>query len=170
MQICTLFLRSLIMGIESFADYKKVFDFNIQDILNEVMLDLEKSIIQINQIDQLSFGIDAKSQVIKTLKSNSPNVYANFTIKERKARGLQTDNVDLNFTGGFWKTFKVVKVQDGWEVQANFNIHGEDIRVNFDTKFDFLGVSPDNLEDFVLSEVLPKLENKINKIKAKLGI
>ncbi len=152
--------------MESFAEYKKFFEFSISDMINEIMMDLESSIIEINQVDQLSFGIDAKTQVIQTLKSQSPNVYAKYTIRERKAKGLQADNVDLNFTGGFWKTFKVVKVSDGWEVQANFNIHSEDIRTNFNSKFDFLGLAPENLEDFVLKEVLPQLEKRI---KTKLG-
>jgi len=152
--------------MESFADYKKLFDFSLTDMINDIMLNLSSSIIEINQVDQLDFGIDAKGQVIKTLKSKSPNVYADYTIGKRGARGLQTDKVNLKVSGTFWKTFKVVKVKGGWNVDANFNIHGEDIRANFDSKFDFTGLTPENLEDFVLSEVLPELGKRIkNKLK-----
>ena len=153
--------------MNSFADYKKLFDFDIQDIINDIMLDLSSSIIEINQEDQLDFGIDAKGQVIKTLKSQGSNVYANYTIRKRGAKGLQTDKVDLKVTGSFWNTFNVQKVSGGWLVDAKFNIHGEDIRANFSSNYDFTGLTPDNLEDFVLSEVLPQLEKVL---KAKLGI
>lgn len=153
--------------MESFAEYKKFFDFSIQDILNDIMLDLSSSIIEINQVDQLDFGIDAKGQVIKTLKAQGSNVYANYTIAKRRDKNLQTDNVDLKNTGSFWNTFKVVKISGGWNVDANFNIHGEDIRANFNSDYDFTGLTPENLEDFVLSEVLPELEKRI-KIKLKI--
>lgn len=150
--------------MESFQEVIDLFNgLDIDKMLSKIMDGLSDSLIEINQNDQLSFGIDTKGQVIETLASQGPNVYAEFTIKERKKRGKQTKNVDLNVTGKFWKTFKVKKVSEGWEVTANFNLYDTDIRSNFNTKFDFLGLTPENLEDFVLKEVLPKLEIEIKR-------
>lgn len=150
--------------MESFQEIiDLVNSLDIDKMLSKIMDGLSDSIIEINQEDQLSFGIDAKGQIIETLKSQGSNVYAQFTIKERKKRGKKIKNVDLNFTGKFWQTFKVKKVSEGWEVTANFNLYDTDIRSNFNTKFDFLGLIPENLEDFVLKEVLPLLEIEIKK-------
>lgn len=156
--------------VESFNDYKKLFDFSIPDMINDIMLGLNKDIIELNQVEQLSEGVDALDQKIKTISAEEQGggeVYAVFTIQERQAKGLQTNNVDLNFTGSFWRTFKVVKIRNGWNVEANFNIHGKDIRENFDSKFDFTGLTPDNLDYLVNQLVFPELEKRI---KAKLGI
>lgn len=132
-------------------------------MLANIMDGLSDEIIERNQNDQLSFGIDALGQVIETLASQGSDVYANFTIKDRKSRGLQTNNVDLKVTGRFWKTFKVKKVSGGWEVVANFDLYDTDIRANFNTKYDFLGLTPFSLEDLVMNEVLPELNKRIRK-------
>jgi len=139
-------------------------------MINKIMLDLSKEIIELNQVEQLAEGIDAQGQQIKTLVAEEQglgNVYSSYTIIERKAVGLQTDKVDLKFSGVFWKTFKVKKIKDGFEVTANYNVHGEDIRENFNVNFDFLGLTDDNLEYFALNEVFPKLEKRI---KTLLGL
>ena len=158
------------MEFKSFLDIKKLFDFSIPDMINEIMLELNDEIIELNQVEQLSEGIDAKEQKIKSISAteqNAGNVYSFMAINERSAKGLQTNNVDLNFTGSFWKTFKVIKVQNGWMIEADFNIHGEDIKENFDSKFDFTGLTPTNLDYLVNQLVLQRLEKKI---KAHLGI
>ncbi len=156
--------------MESFAKIKKLFDFSISDMINDIMLGLNDEIIELNQVEQLSEGIDALGQRIRTISAaeeNEGNVYSNFTIFKRGAEGLQTDNVDLKNTGAFWKSFKVVQVKNGWEIQADFNIHGEDIMFNFDSKFDFTGLTDDNIEFLVNQYVFPRLEKRI---KAKLKI
>jgi hypothetical protein len=35
------------------------------------------------------------------------------------------------------------------EIKANFNVHGDDIRDNFDSSFDFLGLTKNSLQNFV---------------------
>lgn len=130
------------------------------------MMELSNEIIELNQVEQLSEGIDALDQRIITFSAdeqNQGNVYSIFTMQERLIKGLQVSNVDLNYSGIFWKTFKVIKVSDGWEVQADFNLYGDDIRENFDTTFDFLGLTQNNLEVLVYDSVLPLLEKKIKE-------
>jgi hypothetical protein len=156
--------------MQSFAEIKKLFDFSIPDMINEIMLGLNDEIIGLNQGEQLSEGIDALGQRIRTISAaeeNEGNVYSNFTIFKRGAEGLQTDNVDLKDTGVFWKSFKVGQVSNGWEITADFNIHGEDIMFNFESKFDFTGLTDDNIEFLVHTWVFPELEKRI---KAKLKI
>lgn len=150
--------------MKSFTEIKKLFDFSVQDMIDDIMLELEEEIIELNQVEQLSEGVDALDQRIKTISAEEQgegNVYGFQSINERSAKGLQTDNVDLNFTGAFWKTFKVVKVKSGWEVTADWKLHGDDIRDHFDAKFDFLGLTKDNIEYLVLNEVFPRLEKRI---------
>ena len=152
--------------MESFLKIKKLFEFSIPDMINDIMLSLNDDIIELNQVEQLSEGVDAKDQRIKTISASEQgagNVYSFMAINERRAKGLQTDNVDLNFTGSFWKTFKVVKVNNGWNVEADFNIHGEDIRENFDSSYDFTGLTDENFDYLVNQLIFPELEKRIRK-------
>lgn len=153
-----------LFSMESIKEVIKLFrTLNIDNMLSDIMDKLDDDIINRNQADQLSFGIDALGQTIETLASGSGNVYAKYTIGERKAKGLQTSNVDLKVSGKFWKTFKVKKVTTGWEVTANFNLYDKDIRANFSTKYDFLGLTPFELEDLVFDKVFPELKKRIRK-------
>jgi len=151
--------------MESFKEIIDLFEkFDIVPMFNDIMKELSKEIIELNQIEQLAEGVDALDQRIRTISAEEQGggqVYAAFTIQERRAQGLQTSNVDLKFDGVFWKTFKVVKVGNGWQVQANFNVHGEDIRNNFDSKYDFTGLTTNNLEVLVYDSIMPKLEKRI---------
>lgn len=152
--------------MNSFLDYKKLFDFSVPDMINEIMLSLSDEIIELNQVEQLSEGIDAKGQKIKTISAKEQGqgeVYSVWTIAERQAEGLQTDNVDLNFSGTFWKTFKVRKVRNGWEVEMDYTVHGDDIRDNFESKYDFSGLTNENLEYLVDTWVFPELIKRILK-------
>jgi hypothetical protein len=155
--------------MESFKEIVDLFNFTIEDLLDEVMLELHQDIIELNQIEQLQEGIDALDQKIISISAKEQklgNVYSVYTIQERKALGLQTDKVDLRVTGRFWNTFKVVKVSKGWQIQANYTVNGDDIRVNFDSKYDFTGLTDSNLEVLVYQYIMPLLEKKIlNRLK-----
>jgi hypothetical protein len=151
--------------MKSFSEVLKLFEtLDIPSMFDSIMKELEREIIDLNQIEQLAEGIDANELRIKSISAEEQglgNVYSIHTIPERKAKGLQTSNVDLKDTGTFWKTFKVVKVSGGWQVQADFNVHGEDIRENFDSKFDFTGLTQNNLEVLVFDSIIPRLEKRI---------
>lgn len=157
--------------MKSFSEVLNLFEtLDIHSMFDDIMNELEHEIINLNQIEQLALGIDANGARIKTISAEEQklgNVYSVFTIQERRAKGLQTSNVDLKDTVIFWKTFNVVKVSGGWQVQADFNVHGEDIRENFDSKFDFTGLTKNNLEVLVYDSILPRLEKRI---KAHLKI
>jgi hypothetical protein len=148
--------------VEKFSDYKKVFDVDISQLIYQILLmpDVQQDIIEFNQ-SQLTDGVDSNEERIITISAEEQNqgeVYSIFTIAERKANNLQTDNVDLNFTGQFWSTFTVKVTKTTFEVIANFNSPGEDIRDNFDDKFDFLGLTNDSLENFTWLVIYEKLK------------
>ena len=156
--------------MESFKEIIELFDFSFEDVFNETMMELSNDIIELNQIEQLQEGVDALGQKIKTISAeeqNQGNVYGFKSIQERSAKGLQIDNVDLKITGTFWDTFKLVNVDNGWKVEANYTVHGDDIRENFDSKYDFTGLTDNNLEVFVYQYLLPLLTKKI-RLRLKL--
>ena len=152
--------------MESFLEIKEKFTFSIPDMINDIMMSLSDEIIELNQVEQLSEGIDALGQKIRSISAKEQGageVYSYWTIYERSAEGLQTDKVDLNFTGVFWKTFKVRKVSKGWEVQVDYRVHNDDIRENFESKYDFAGLTDANLEYLVETWVIPQLDKRILK-------
>lgn len=156
--------------MESFSDIKKLFDFSIPDMINDIMLGLSDEIIELNQVEQLSEGVDALGQRIRTISAEEQgegNVYGFQSINERSAAGLQVDNVDLKITGRLWSTFKLIRVKNGWEIIVDWTVNGEDVREHFDSKFDFTGLTDDNLEFLVNQYVFPRLDKRI---KAQLKI
>ena len=150
--------------MNNFKEVIDLFNFSFEDVFNESMKELSKDIIELNQIEQLQEGIDALGQKIVTISAEEQkagNVYSFKSIQERGALGLQVDKVDLKITGTFWDTFKLVKVDNGWKVEANYTVNGDDIRENFDSKYDFTGLTDNNLEVFVYQYLLPILTKKI---------
>jgi len=151
--------------MESFKEVVVLFEtLDIPSMFDSIMKELSNEIIELNQIEQLAEGVDANelriiTKVAEFQRTGKP--YSFRSINERRSNGLQVDNVDLKFSGAFWKTFKVVKVGGGWQVQADFNIHGEDIRENFDTIYDFTGLTENNLEVLVYDSIMPMLEKRI---------
>lgn len=139
--------------MDSFLDYKKYFEIDIPLVLAKVLnyQDVKDYIIYLNQDKQLSEGLDAKGQSIYTISSEeqgSNYPYSKYTVQLRSDKGLQVDAVDLKDTGAFWNTFDVKVTRDTTEVLADFNKGSDDIRNNFDKKFDFLGLYDENLEIF----------------------
>lgn len=139
--------------MDKFSDYKPFFRIDLTKIVNRTLqLDsVKRDIIEFNQKEQLQEGIDANGLQIYTIASQEQGsgVYARMTIAERSSKGLQTSKVDLKDTGAFYNTFNVEVNHEGAQVLADFSKGGNDIRDNFDSFFDFLGLNPETLENFV---------------------
>jgi hypothetical protein len=155
---------------DSFSDYIKVFDIDVNEEIYKILLknEIQLEIIEYNQ-SQLQEGVDANEKKIITISAeeqNLGNVYSLFTIANRSEAGLQTRVVDLNYSGAFYRTFKVEVGKDSFKIFANYIKPDGDIRENFDSNYEFTGLTDDNLESFVwlvlyreLEKVLPKRLN-----------
>lgn len=150
--------------MDKFSDYKKYFEIDIMSIIVDILNTNEskRMLINYNQESQLSKGIDAKGQRIETIASQEQNSgfpYSRYTVKLRGESGLQVTNVDLKDTGEFWKSFDVKVTNESTEIFADFNKPDGNIMDNFERRFDFLGLTDENLEGFVwnyLFDILAK--------------
>jgi len=140
--------------MDKFTDYINLLKVDYNKIVKETLQDesIKKDMIEFNQKEQLQEGIDSNDKVIETIASkeqNSGYPYSKFTVSKRGAKGLQVNRVDLKDTGAFYDTFEVEVRNDESEIKANFNVHGDDIRDNFDSSYDFLGLTKNSLQNFV---------------------
>ena len=150
----------------NFSDFKKHFTVDISEILKQSIQETKQDIIDYNQKEQLSEGLDALEQRIETISSTEQNTgypYGRMSVSLRGESGLQVDNVDLRITGAFWKSFEVKVTKQTTEVLADFRIHGSDIRDNFDTRFDFLGLTKNSLENYAWSSLFPVFSKKLRQ-------
>lgn len=147
--------------IDSFDQMKALFDLDIIDLLDEVFrqADVQDTMIDFNQ-DQLQDGKDSLGQTIVTI-GGSPYRPATVIIKRRK--GQPTNKVTLFDTGRFYDTFKVVINKDSYEITANFEVHDGSILDNFTSKFDFLGLDAESLNELAFEIVLPRLSQLVRK-------
>jgi hypothetical protein len=148
-----------------FADFK--IKVKIPKMIAVSIEATKGEIIKYNQDDQLQSGIDSRGEKIETISAkeqSSRYPYALVTVGIRAAQGLQVDKVDLKFHGDFYKTFKVKVTDKQTEVMAQF-IKGadSDIRDNFDSSYDFLGLTEDNLEGYTWQDLFPVFTENLQK-------
>jgi hypothetical protein len=151
--------------MESFNDIKKLFQFDLVKLMDDVIRDarVQDEIIEYNH-EQLQGGEDALGQTIFTI-GGSP--YRPFTVKIKRAKGQPTNRVTLYDTGEFYETFSVRILKDGYEITANFKKGSDDIRDNFSSQFDFLGLTDESLAEFVYEVFIPRFTKTL---RAKLGL
>ena len=149
------------MKFNSFQDLKKIFQWDLFKLLDKVFKEstVQGEMIEFNQ-DQLQAGQDALGQKINTI-GGAP--YRPYTVIVKKAAGQPTDKVTLFDTGKFYKTFKVRLVQDGYEIIADFKKDSDDIRDNFSSQFDFMGLDNESLTELVRETIFPKLAQLLRK-------
>lgn len=140
--------------ITKFADYKPVFDVDINKMITNILNTSEAEKIMLNYIqeDQLQNGIDARGKRIETIASQeqgSQYPYSRYTVKLRGEQGLQVNNVDLKDTGAFYDSMGVKVNEKQIEFLADFNKGANDIRDNFTPDYDFVNLTNENLEGLV---------------------
>jgi len=92
--------------IENLKDIKSI----VQDGVDRAIIGDEFDIVGLNK-EQLLSGIDANSQPLGS--------YAESTKKIRQRRGLQTDFIDLSFTGKSQDSIRTNKISDNsFEISA----------------------------------------------------
>lgn len=152
--------------MDKFTDYKKYFELDIQSMITDILNTNEskRMLINYNQESQLSKGIDAKGQRIETIASQEQNSgfpYSRYTVKLRGESGLQVQNVDLKDSGEFWKSFDVKVTNENTEIIADLNKPDGNIMDNFESRFDFLGLTDENLEGFTWHYLFDILAEKL---------
>lgn len=140
------------MEINKFADYKALIKIDMNKVIHDVVLieDVQKAIIDYIQKEQLKQGIDGNDRRIETIASKEQGgsyPYSRYTVAKRGARGLQVNNVDLEYTGAFYNTFDVEVRNDEFEPIADFSKPDGDIRDNFDSSYDFLKLTKNSLQN-----------------------
>lgn len=150
-----------------FDNWNQVLD-KLTDIENSVfdLIDetfkttsVQKTMIEFNQL-QLQAGEDALGQTITTIGGSPYRVY---TVIVRRKAGLPTNVVTLEYTGAFYRTFRVVILKDGYEITADFQKEDGNILDNFSSQFDFLGLQQDALTELVMEHVYPLLYQLLRK-------
>lgn len=151
--------------MESFEDLIKLFDIDIEALMDEVVKEsrVQESMIDLNQ-EQLQDGIDALGQTIVTI-GGSP--YRPMTVIIKRAKGQPTNKVTLYDTGEFYDTFKVRFVHGGYEITADFAKGNDSILDNFSSQYDFLGLTDETLAEFVYEIFLPRFTKLL---LSKLGL
>lgn len=151
--------------MESFAELKKLFEWDLYKMLDEVFKqsEVQDTMIDFNQ-DQLQDGTDALGQTIVTI-GGSP--YRQKTVIAKRKKGQPTNKVTLYDTGEFYKTFKVQFVNQGYEITADFEKEDGSIYDNFTSQYDFMGLDTESLTELVMEVVLPRLGTMIRK---KIGL
>jgi hypothetical protein len=92
------------------SDLKRIPEL-VQDGVDRAMLGDTFDVVQINK-DQLLSGIDAAGKEL--------GQYAPSTKKVRQRKGLQTDHIDLKFTGASQDSLGISKLNDSkFEMPAN---------------------------------------------------
>ncbi len=146
--------------MDSYAEIlEQTKSISIFGILDDIFKQnrVQQEVIRLNQ-EQLQGGEDALAQTIVTI-GGSP--YRASTVQIKKEKRQPTNVVTLKDTGEFYNTFSVIIRRDGYEIIADFRKGSDDIRDNFSSKFDFLGLTEDNLDYFVHQELMPRLEKRI---------
>lgn len=146
--------------METWEQYKKLFDINLYSLLDEIMKNkgVQQQFIDYNQFQLFEDGLDANGKFIRTIEGDP---YTKNTKQIKSEKGQATDHVTLHDTGDFYNTFGVVIRENGYEIVADFMKGSSDIRDNFSSLYDFLGLTEESLEKIVNETILPKLEKMI---------
>ena len=132
-------LRSLISNFKSFDD-------TLEEVTDEVMNDNLIDLVQGQMLD----GENGDGQAIGT--------YAPSTVMARNRRGLQTNYIDLFFTGDFFQGMNVIDSGDSYSVFSSVS-YAEDLDIRYPMIF---GVQDENkklLKDSIIFNTVKRLKN-----------
>lgn len=158
--------------MEKFTDYSKLIKVDMNGIVNKIMSipEVKAELIRYNQL-QLEQGIDSQDKRIQTLlaKEQGENlVYSLFTYGQKVQKGQDAQHVTLKDTGEFWQSMNVKVNENDVEILADFDKPDGNIMENFEAgMYDFLGLTPENLESFAIWVFQEYLEKEL---KSQLGL
>jgi hypothetical protein len=139
--------------MEWFVPFKTSQDVDLDRLIQKTMgiPAVQKELIEYNQ-DQLQSGIDAKGERIRTIaaeEQGNGQVYSLYTIAKKSENGHDFHHVTLEETGEFYGSMSIETTSNETKFIADFNKPDGNIHDNFDSIYDFLGLTNENLESFI---------------------
>jgi hypothetical protein len=139
--------------MEWFVPFKTSTDVDLNSLIKKTMEipAVQKELIEYNQ-SQLKDGIDSQGKKIRTIaaaEQGNGQVYSLFTIAEKAKKGQDFSNVTLYDTGEFYNSMKIDVGNDETKFLADFDKPDGNIHDNFDSQYDFLGLTNENLDSFL---------------------
>jgi len=136
--------------------------FDESEMVSTAMSYADELAVKLNQ-NQLQSGTDSDGNILSTYKAENTNVYANYTISIKKAKGQPTNKVTLKDTGEFYDSMELesdsqllAKETAGeYRIIANFEKDGENIGDNLNVS-NVLGLTEQN-KDTVTEFIRPKI-------------
>jgi hypothetical protein len=98
---------------------------------------------------------------MRTISSFGSNVYSLYTIAIKLDKWQPVDRVTLYDTGEFYDSFTVRIKRNHYEIKANFRKEDGSIMDNLPTGTKVLGLTQNNLKEFVEYTLLPILTRLI---------
>jgi len=119
---------------------------------------VQKFIIDLNTDKQLREGKNAEGQTLGVYKGVS------YSVKKQRQPGRKAPMgvIDLYMKGSFYQSFKVIPKTDGFEIEADMDIHVKDFREKDNIKLPILGLDDEN-KDVLTSYLIPLMQEAITK-------
>jgi len=147
------------MGL--FSNEIAIFDEienNIYNVIKDTIKRFDFVLIDFNTNKQLNRkGVDSKSKPLLPK-------YADSYVRIRVKKGLQTDHVDLNFTGAFQKSITITVENDQFIIESD--VHYDKYLVKKYGK-NILGIEQQYLNEFAENYLYPQLKKSIDDQLAK---
>jgi len=159
----------------AFGTYAKKFQkidvFQIfRDITREN--DVQKWIIEVINRRVEFTGITSDGTKLQTDSSSGGNPYSIATMNIKDYLGQRISNVTLKDTGDFWDSFKIILLDDGFRIDADFEKKDGNIQRNFTQQYSsekefedaIASLNQDEFRILVEQFYYPKFVKKVNAI------
>lgn len=129
---------------------------------------IESWIVDIIKKRLYNVGIDSKGQKLKT-DSSTTELYSNFTLDIKERTHQRTSNVTLKDSGDFYNSMKIILLQNGFQIDADFVKKNGNIYKNFTKIYSSQKDFENSIMSLGLAEMKILMEIKvIPKLKAKI--
>jgi len=161
--------------MNTFSNILRQFQgFSIENAIDTAVDRNGEYIVKLIQT-QLQKGEDGTGKKLRTYKALNRNVYANYTIALKQAKGQDFNNVTLFDSGEFYKSMALnqqtngtlIKENGEYTLIADFEKEDGNIADNLDVS-NVLELQPENKND-AISKIKIDFENEIKKFIADLN-
>lgn len=127
----------------------------IEDVVEIYYNDNKEEILDLNKAQLLNSGVDSEGKPL--------GEYAPFTVEERQKKGLQTDFIDLRYTGKFQDRMQLSKngVKGEREMTSRDPKWGSDDGVLRKAFPDAIGLTP-NSQEILTTDIEKEIDRNVN--------